>query len=57
MGFSGRWSCIGGNVPTLTPSDWEPGPTNGEWLVMLGIPALAALGVLFVLFLERIGQL
>ena len=44
-------------MPTYRPSDWEPGPTNGEWLVMLGIPALAALGVLFVLFLERIGQL
>ena len=47
-------------MPTLRPRDWQeadPPPTNGQVLAMLGIPALAALGVVFVLVLQWLGEL
>ena len=51
-------------MPTLNRRDvdrlrrGEPEPwTNGEWLVVLGLPVLAGLAVLFVWILERLGEL
>ena len=38
--------------------DEQPEPwTNGEWLVVLGLPVLAGLSVLFVMVLGWLGEL
>ena len=48
-------------VPTLNRHELaqlrQETPTRWQWLVMLGIPALAALGVVFVLVLQWLGEL
>ena len=43
-------------MPTLDLRDPEP-PTNGQLLVMLGIPGIAAACTVFVWILWKLGQL
>ena len=44
-------------MPTYTPHDWDDTPTNGQLLVMLGIPGVAAVCTVFVWILWKLGQL
>ena len=47
-------------MPTLTPRDWreeDPPPTNGQVLVIFGIPVVVAGLVLFVKLLWVLGEL
>ena len=43
-------------MPTLDLRDPEP-PTRAEWLLMLGIPGVAAACTVFVWVLWKLGQL
>ena len=44
-------------MPKYKPRDWDNTPTNAEWLVMLGIPGVAAACTVFVWILWKLGQL